>query len=416
MSKKLKPESLMMTHGYNPAGSQGAVKAPLFLTSTFVFETAEQGRDFFSLAYGLREANEGEELGNIYSRISNPNLDVLEKRLALWDDADDSAVFESGMAAITTVFLEFLKPGSLLLYSSPSYGGTDHFINDFLPKIGVETIPFYAENTQEEIEALIENSGKADRLGMIYIETPANPTNAMIDIEMCSKIAAKYKNGDDRSYLCVDNTYMGPAWSKPMTLGADIVVYSATKYIGGHSDLLAGAALAKSDVMMRIKVLRTFLGCMASPHTAWMMLRSLETLNIRMNRQAESAQKVADFLNSHDKIEKVKYLGLIKETDSEYALYKKQYNSPGAMISIYVKGGQEGAFQFLNNLKLVQLAVSLGSTESLAQHPKTMTHCAVNPVEQEKLGVTDNLVRISIGVEDADDLIWDIEQALASVK
>lgn len=415
-STNFKPESLMMSYGYKPELSEGSVKCPLFQTSTFVFKTAEEGKAFFSLAYGLREKEKGEELGLIYSRINNPNLEILENRLSLWDKADDSAVFESGMAAISTVLLEFLKPGDLLLYSSPTYGGTDHFICDFLPKIGVEAIAFYPENTREEIEAMIQKTGKADRLGLIYIETPANPTNTIIDIKMCAEISAKHKNGNDRTYLCVDNTYMGPLWSRPMELGADLVVYSATKYIGGHSDLIAGAVLTTAQIMPRVKALRTFLGNMVSPHTAWLMLRSMETLKIRMERQATSAEKVATYLSEHPKVDKVHYLGLIEENDPQYTLYKQQYDSPGAMISFNIKGGEKEAFQFLNNLSLIQLAVSLGSTESLAQHPSTMTHCAVSENEREKMGVTSSLIRVSIGVEDADDLIKDVEQALASVR
>lgn len=412
MEEKFKPESLMMSYGYKPELSEGAIKPPVFQTSTFVFKTAEEGKNFFSLAYGLRQKEKDEELGLIYSRINNPNLEILENRLTLWDSADDCAAFESGMSAISTVLLEFLKPGDLLLYSSPVYGGTDHFIHDFLMKIGVDAIPFYPHSTREEIEALIENSGKSNRLGMIYLETPANPTNALIDIEMCAQVAAKYKNGNDRTYVCVDNTFMGPIWSKPLELGADLVVYSATKYIGGHSDLIAGAVLGKSDTMTRVKTLRTFLGNMVGPHTAWLMLRSLETLKIRMERQALSAKKIAEFLNDHDKIEDIHYLGLLEEGTSEYQLYKRQYTSPGAMISIYIKGGEKEAFQFLNQLKLIQLAVSLGSTESLVQHPQTMTHCAVDPKEAAKIGITPNLIRLSVGVEDADDLIRDINQAL----
>lgn len=416
MERKLKPESLMMTHGYKPELSEGSIKTPLFQTSTFVFKTAEEGKNFFSIAYGLKQKEEGEELGLIYSRINNPNLEILENRLSLWDKADDSAVFESGMSAISTVLLEFLKPGDLLVYSSPVYGGTDHFIHDFLPKIGVEAISFHPEDTKEEIINRIKATGKADRLGLIFIETPANPTNALIDIEMCVEIAATFKNGEDKTYVCVDNTFMGPVWSKPLKMGADIVVYSATKYIGGHSDLIAGAVLGSAGVIQRVKVLRTFLGNMVSPHTAWLLLRSLETLNVRMERQAKSAQKIAEYLNTHDKVDKIKYLGLIKEGDANYELYKRQYNSPGAMISIYVKGGEKEAFQFLNHMRLIQLAVSLGSTESLAQHPSSMTHCAVEPIEKERIGITANLVRVSIGVEDADDLIWDLEQALAAIK
>ena len=415
MEEKFKPESLMMSYGYKPELSEGAIKPPVFQTSTFVFRTAEEGKKFFSLAYGLRQKEKDEELGLIYSRINNPNLEILENRLTLWDEADDCAAFESGMSAISTVLLEFLKPGDLLLYSSPVYGGTDHFIHDFLLKIGVEAIAFYPGTSQKEIEAIIDNSGKADRLGMIYLETPANPTNALIDIEMCAQIAAKYKNGDDKTYVCVDNTFMGPVWSKPLGMGADLVVYSATKYIGGHSDLIAGAVLGNTETMIRVKTLRTFLGNMVSPHTAWLLLRSLETLKVRMERQASSAEKIAHFLNDHEKIKEVHYLGLLKEGTKEYQLYKRQYTSPGAMISIYIKGGEKEAFQFLNQLKLIQLAVSLGSTESLVQHPQTMTHCAVDPKEAERIGITPNLIRLSVGVEDADDLIKDIEQALSKV-
>ena len=412
MDHKLKPESLMMTHGYKPELSEGAIKCPIFQTSTFVFKTAEEGKKFFEVAYGLREKEQDEELGLIYSRINNPNLEILENRLSLWDKADDSAVFESGMSAISTVLLEFLKPGDLILYSSPTYGGTDHFIKDFLPKIGVDFLAFYPEDDEETILEAINKSGKADRLGMIYVETPANPTNTIIDIAMCRRIADQLGNENDKTYVCVDNTYMGPVWSKPLTIGADLVVYSATKFIGGHSDLIAGVVMSNAELMVRVKTLRTFLGNMISPYTAWLMLRSMETLKIRMEKQCENAQQVAAFLNNHEKVDKVYYLGLIKEGTKTYELYKRQYNSPGAMISFDVKGGEKAAFKFLNHLKLVKLAVSLGSTESLAQHPASMTHCGIDPISRNRMGITENLVRISIGIEDATDLIYDIETAL----
>ncbi|MEX1190826.1 MAG: cystathionine gamma-synthase family protein [Brumimicrobium sp.] len=412
MSHKFKPESLMMTHGYKPELSEGAIKCPIFQTSTFAFESAEEGKSFFEVAYGLREKDQDEELGLIYSRINNPNLEILENRLSLWDDADDSAVFESGMSAISTVMLEFLKPGDVILYSSPTYGGTDHFIQHFLPKIGVDFISFHPENSKEEIEKIIEATGKADRLAMIYIETPANPTNTLIDIQMCRELADEYTNEDTPTYLCVDNTYMGPVWSKPLSQGADLVVYSATKYIGGHSDLIAGAVLCNSELMVRLKTLRTFLGNMVSPHTAWLMLRSLETLKIRMEKQCENAQKVAKFLTTHPKVKKVYYLGLIEDGTRAHEIYKRQYNSPGAMISFDIKGGEKASFKFLNALKLMKLAVSLGSTESLAQHPQTMTHCGLDPDQRDRMGISEDLVRLSIGVEDAEDIIWDVKQAL----
>ena len=413
---KYAPESLMMSYGYKPELSEGAVKPPIFQTSTFVFKTAEEGKAFFEVAYGLRKKSSGEEPGLIYSRINNPNLEILENRLCLWDKADDCAVFESGMSAISTVLLEFLSPGDLLLYSSPVYGGTDHFIHHFLPKIGVDAIGFNSDQSYEEIVAMVEQSGKADKLAMIYMETPANPTNDIIDIACCRKVADTFSTKNRAVKVAVDNTYMGPLWSHPLQLGADIVIYSATKYIGGHSDVIAGAVLGNAEIVKRVRVLRTFLGNMASPHTCWLLLRSLETLKVRMEQQMKNARMVANFLNQHPKVEKVYYLGLIEPGSKIYDLYKKQYNSPGAMISFDIKGGEKAAFQFLNNLKLFKLAVSLGSTEGLAQHPASMTHAGVAPEDKIRLGITDKMVRLSIGIEYVEDIIGDVEQALTKVE
>jgi len=409
------PESLMMSYGYKPELSEGAVKPPIFQTSTFVFKTAEEGKAFFEVAYGLREKDQNEELGLIYSRINNPNLEILENRLCLWDKADDCAVFESGMSAISTVLLEFLKPGDVLLYSSPVYGGTDHFIHHFLPKIGIDAIGFSPDQNKKEIIQMLIHSGKLDKLAMIYVETPANPTNAIIDISICQKIAEQFSTNEKKVHVAVDNTYMGPLWSHPLQLGADIVIYSATKYIGGHSDLIAGAVLGNQEIMTRVKTLRTFLGNMASPHTCWLLLRSLETLKVRMEQQMENAKTVAEYLNNHPKVEKVFYLGLLKSGTKEYLLYTKQYSSPGAMISFKLKGSEKEAFQFLNHLKLFKLAVSLGSTEGLAQHPASMTHCGITPENREKMGITNSLVRLSIGLENINDILWDVQQGLEKV-
>ncbi|MGK0364747.1 MAG: methionine-gamma-lyase [Saprospiraceae bacterium] len=415
-SHNYSPESLMMSFGYKPELSEGAVKSPIFQTSTFVFKTAEEGKAFFELAYGLRNKDENEECGLIYSRLNNPNLEILENRLCLWDKAEGCAVFESGMSAISTVLLEFLKPGDLLLFSQPVYGGTDHFIHHFLPKIGVDAIGFHPHQSQEEIMEMLEASGKADKLALIYAETPANPTNQIIDLGACRNIADKLSTDDKKVMLAVDNTYMGPLWSHPLDLGADIVMYSATKYIGGHSDLIAGAVLGNAEVIQRVKVLRTFLGNMSSPNTCWLLLRSLETLKVRMEQQMRNAERVAQFLHAHPLVEKVYYLGLLEPGTKQYDLYKKQYNSPGAMISFDVKGGEKEAFVFLNNLQLFKLAVSLGSTEGLAQHPASMTHAGVDPESKMKMGITEKLVRLSIGIENADDIIWDVSQALDKIE
>ncbi|BDD06871.1 cystathionine gamma-synthase family protein [Aureibacter tunicatorum] len=409
------PESLMMSYGYKPELSEGSVKAPLFQTSTFVFKSAEDGKAFFEVAYGLREKENNEELGLIYSRLNNPNLEILEDRLTLWDKAEECAVFESGMSAISSVMLEFLKPGDLLLYSMPTYGGTDHFITHFLSSIGVDSIGFTPDQSKGEIIEMIDKSGKAKNLSLVYLETPANPTNQLIDIEMCREIADHYTQEQKNVYLAVDNTYMGPLWSSPIQFGADLVIYSATKYLGGHSDLIAGAVLGNHELISRVKGIRTFFGNMASPHTSWLLLRSLETLKIRMEQQATNARKIADFLNEQETVEKVHYLGNLSPESKNYSIYKKQYRSSGAMISFEIKGGEKEAFEFLNNLKLIKLAVSLGGTESLAQHPATMTHIGMDEDLKSKIGIKSNLIRLSVGVENHEDLIYEISASLEKI-
>ena len=412
----MKPESLMMSYGYKPELSEGAIKCPIFQTSTFVFKSADEGKAFFEVAYGHREKNEGEELGLIYSRINNPDLEILENRLTLWDEAEECAVFESGMAAITTVFLEFLKPGDLLLISNPVYGGTDHFTKKILPKFGIHVVEFFADNTKEEIIKLIKKTGIADKLALIYIETPANPTNDLIDIEVSKEIAKYFSTDEKEIYLAVDNTYMGPIWQHPLKHGADLVLYSATKYIGGHSDVIAGACLGSKELMQRVKGLRTFLGNMASPNSGWLLLRSLETLKVRMDTQAINAEKVAAFLNTHPLVEKVYYIGNLSEKDgAQFHIKNKQCLSNGGMISFDVKGAEKDAFRFLNSLKLIKLAVSLGGTESLAEHPATMTHIDLDPALKTKLSISEKMVRLSIGVEFYEDIIYDIEQALSKI-
>ena len=412
----MKPESLMMSYGYKPELSEGAIKCPIFQTSTFVFKSAEEGKAFFEVAYGHREKKEGEELGLIYSRINNPDLEILENRLTLWDEAEECAVFESGMAAITTVLLEFLKPGDLLLISNPVYGGSDHFIKKILPKFGISVAEFSVGQTKEEIIQLVENTGIADKLAMVYIETPANPTNDLIDIEESKEIAKYFSSSEKEIYLAVDNTYMGPIWQHPLKHGADLVLYSATKYIGGHSDVIAGACLGSKELMQRVKGLRTFLGNMASPNSGWLLLRSLETLKVRMDTQAINAEKVAAFLNTHPLVEKVYYIGNLSEKDgAQFHIKNKQCLSNGGMISFDVKGAEKDAFRFLNSLKLIKLAVSLGGTESLAEHPATMTHVDLDPALKNKLSITEKMVRLSIGVEFYEDIIYDIEQALTKI-
>ncbi|MDF2437268.1 MAG: cystathionine gamma-synthase family protein [Bacteroidota bacterium] len=414
-SRKMKPESLMMSFGYKPELSEGAVKCPIFQTSTFVFKTAEEGKSFFEVAYGKRALRPKEVTGLIYSRINNPDLEILENRLCLWDEAEDGAVFESGMAAISTTVLELLKPGDLLLHSEPIYGGTDHFFKHILLKFGIHSIGFLPTDTKEDVIKRLKNTGKSDRLAMIFIESPANPTNDLIDMKMCVEIAKQFSTKDKKVLTAIDNTFLGPVFSHPIKLGFDLVLYSATKYIGGHSDVIAGACVGSKELMKRIKSFRSIMGTMAGPWTGWLLLRSLETLKMRMTLQAQNAEKIAVWLNKHPKVEKVYYPGLIKKTDRQYAIYKRQCLSPGAMISFDVKGGEKQAFKVLNSLKLIKLAVSLGSTESLAEHPYSMTHAPVNDELKVKMNLTEKMVRLSVGVENYEDIIFDIDQALSKI-
>ncbi len=414
--RKMKPESLMMSYGYKPELSEGAIKCPIFQTSTFVFKNAEEGKAFFEIAYGHRSKKDGEELGLIYSRINNPDLEILENRLSLWDEAEDCAVFESGMAAISTVLLEFLKPGDLLLTSSPVYGGSDHFMKKILPKFGIHIAEFKVGQSMEEIIKMVQATGISNKLALVYIETPANPTNDLIDIAASKKVAKYFSTPEKEVYLAVDNTYMGPIWQHPLKHGADLVLYSATKYIGGHSDVIAGACLGSMKLLQRVKALRTFLGNMASPNTGWLLLRSLETLKVRMDAQAINANKVAEFLNNHPKVERVYFPGNVTEKDGDqFRIKNTQCLSNGGMISFDIKGWEKDAFTFLNSLKLIKLAVSLGSTESLAEHPATMTHVDVDSDLKQQLGITEKMVRLSVGVENFDDIIHDINQALHKV-
>ena len=238
----------------------------------------------------------------------------------------------------------------------------------------------------------------------------------MIDIRESKDIAEHFSKGEQKVILAVDNTYMGPIWQHPIRHGADLVLYSATKYIGGHSDVIAGACLGSSDLMKRVKGLRSFLGNMASPNTGWLLMRSLETLKVRMDAQAFNANKVAEFLNSHPKVGKVYFIGNLTEKDGEqYKIKQRQCLTNGGMISFDVKGGQKEAFHFLNSLKMIKLAVSLGGTESLAEHPATMTHSDVDHDLKESLSITDKMIRLSIGVENFEDIIYDLNQALETI-
>lgn len=417
------PESMMMGYGYNPDWSEGSIKPPLFLTSTFVFKSAEEGEAYFRQAYGLDPVDPERPMGLIYSRLNNPVLEILEDRLAVWEGADLALSFASGMAAISTSILALCRPGDQVVYTIPVYGGTDFFFNHIAPVYGIEAIPVVAgDDVLERVREL-----DLPRLRVLYVETPANPTNWMTDIEACASLKRELARKpsrddlDDPNRVCpgeiilmVDNTFMGPVWQQPLTQGADVSLYSATKFLGGHSDLIAGVAMGREDVVGRIKVFRTILGTMTEPFTAWLMLRSLETLKIRMEAQAQRAEVLARFLEEHPAVGRVIYPGLLKEGTRQHEIWKKQCSGSGSLIAFEMKDPQdkEAAFRVLNRLEIAHLAVSLGGTETLIEHPSAMTHSDVSLEDQERSGITPGLIRVSCGVENVEDIVADLKKAL----
>lgn len=413
--RELKPATLMMGHGYDPALSEGSLKPPIFLTSTFAFESAAAGKRHFEGITGLRE---GGAEGLVYSRFNGPNQEILEDRLSVWDRAEDALVFSSGMSAIATLLLTYCGQGDVVVHSGPLYAATEGFIARQMSRFGVTYVDFPAGAPREEIDhALAMGREQADRQGgrvaMIYIESPANPTNALVDIEAVAA-ARDAAFGADGPPVAIDNTFLGPVWQHPLEHGADIAVYSLTKYAGGHSDLVAGSIAGSKAMMDPVRALRNTIGTICDPHTAWMLLRSLETLEIRMRRATENAVKVCDFLKDHPKVEGVGFLALLRE-GTQFDIYRRHCTGPGSTFSVFVKGGETESFRFLDALKVAKLAVSLGGTETLASHPAAMTHLSVPGDRKAALGITDNLVRISVGIEDPDDLIADFAQALAAV-
>ena len=406
----------MMSFGYTPEWSEGSVKPPIFQTSTFVFKNAEEGKRFFEVAYGKSELNAKEEIGLIYSRINNPNMQILEERLAVLEGGESAAAFESGMSAISTTMLSYLKPGDILIYGNPVYGGTHHFITHFLKDIGVKILPFSSETKTQEIITKLETSEYSGNVKMIYFESPANPTNSLFDLDELKKLKDEISvKSSNEIMLVMDNTYLGPLWQKPLDFGVDIVCYSATKFLNGHSDVIAGCAMGSEQVIRPIKTLRTFLGSMIAPYTAWLLTRSLETLHLRMAKQGENAEKVVNYLMSHKSVKTVSFPGIDTMGEKQNEIFKRQCLGSGAMISFEVFGGEKEAFKFLNNLKLIKLAVSLGSNESLAQHPYSMTHADVPDDIKLKIGINQGLIRLSVGIENAEDIIDDLNNAFKEI-
>jgi methionine-gamma-lyase len=412
-NRKLHPETLMMGYGYAPGLSEGSLKPPIFLTSTFVFENAQQGKDFFDLTSGRREPRPGEKTGLVYSRFNNPNLEILEDRLAIWDHAERSAVFASGMAAIATTLLAFLRPGDAALHSRPLYGGTETLLKNQMAAFGIKAFGFADGIDKAGMAATAKAASAQGRVGMILLETPANPTNGLVDLAAVAAIAGDLERHQNyRPPIVVDNTMLGPLFQTPLLHGADISLCSLTKYIGGHSDLVGGSISGSAELVRRVIAWRSSIGTQLDPNSCWMLMRSLETLDVRMTRSNENARNVAAYLASHPKIAKLHYLGFLEKDDPRKAVFDRQCSAPGSTFAFDVKGGEREAFALLDNLQVMKLAVSLGGTETLISHPASMTHSGVAREMREQIGLTDALIRISVGIENVEDLIADLAQAL----
>ena len=381
--------------GYNSNDHEGALNPPIVMSSTFTFDTVAQGAGRFS----------GEQPGHFYSRISNPTQAILEARLADLEEGEAALATASGMGAITATLWTLLAPGDQLLVDKTVYGCTFAFMQHGLKKFGID-ICFADFSDPEAIKANLTEHTK-----LLYFETPVNPTMRVIDIAAVSALAKSY----NPTIKCmVDNTYCTPALQRPLTLGADIVVHSATKYLGGHGDLIAGAVVADAATIEQIRVygLKDMTGAVIAPLNVFLILRGIKTLQLRMERHCQNAQAIAEMLEQHPAVDQVFYPGL--KNDPWHQLASQQMDGFGGMIALELKGGYEAAVSMLNNLKLAKLAVSLGDAETLVQHPASMTHSTYTLQERAEHGISEGLVRISAGLEAVEDIIADLDQALAN--
>jgi methionine-gamma-lyase len=421
-NRVLSPETQMMGYGFDPALSEGSLKPPIFLTSTFVFRNAQDGKDFFDYTSGRKQPPPGQAPGLVYSRFNNPNLEVLEDRLALWEGGESAAVFSSGMSAISTTLWAYLKPNDSLLMSEPLYGGTETLIDKTLPAFGIGAVRVADAVNREAVmagakRALEMARAKGGKVGLLVTETPANPTNSLVDLALWREASEWIagQQGGVRPPVAVDNTFLGPVFQRPLDHGSDLVMYSLTKYVGGHSDLVAGGVIGAKAMVLPVRALRSALGTQLDPNTSWMIMRSMETLALRMRAGSDNAARVAGYLAGHPKVASVNYLGHLKSGDPRAEVFARQCKSAGSTFSFSIRGGEAEAFRMLDALQVMKLAVSLGGTETLISHPASTTHSGVPKETRDRMGVTDALIRISVGIENADDLIADMEQALAKI-
>ncbi len=412
MADKTKPlhgSTEVLTRGFDPALSVGSARPAVFRSSTYVFSSPETAERAFDLMAGRAKKASGEEVDLVYSRFNHPNAQIAEDHMVpLERGATAALLFNSGMAAIMTSMMAFLAPGDAVVYTVPIYGGTQKLIQTFLEPWGIRGVAVTGGKTAE-IAAAIRDT---QNLKIVLIETPANPTLMMTDIRDAVERAASRQQGSAKPLVMVDNTLLGPAFQHPLELGADLALYSATKYLGGMSDLLGGVVLAKdAELIGKIRSKRSLFGNILQPDECWMLDTRLPTVQLRMNKASKNAQRIAERLVNHRAVARVIYPSLFEDAEQKRIL-AEQCDFPGAMLSIELKGGKASAFNFLRGVHLARNAVSLGGVETLACHPKTTTHSGFTDEEFAQAGVTDGLVRISIGIEDWRDLLADFTQAL----
>lgn len=412
---RLHPQTLMLGYGYDPALSEGAVKPPVFLSSTYVFRNAEAGRDYFDVVAGRKPAPAG-GAGLVYSRFNHPNMEIVEDRLAVYEGAEYGLVFSSGMAAIATTLLAFARPGDVILHSQPLYGGTETLLSKTLAAYGIGAEGFLDGISEEDVVAAAERARAKGGVSLIMIETPSNPLNTVVDLSVVERVADRLAaEQGTRPVVCCDNTMLGPVFQQPLEHGVDICLYSLTKYVGGHSDLVAGAALGGREQLQSVRLLRGAIGTQLDPHSCWMLGRSLETLALRMRTANENARLVKEFLAQHPRVRRVHATDQLPEDDPMREIAEAQSSEPGSTFSVVVEGDQAGAFRVLDALRVFKLAVSLGGTESLACHPASTTHSGVPPEVRARAGVAEGLIRFSVGIEHPDDLVEDLRLALATL-
>jgi cystathionine gamma-synthase/methionine-gamma-lyase len=406
--------TLTVTAGYDAKAHHGSIKPPLFMTSTFAYDSAQHAKDVHGQYFRSTPAGAADEdPGYIYARLDHPNMAMLQARLAVLDGGENAACFNCGMAAINAITQAFLRPGDSVLHTRPIYGGTDGLLYSHLVKFGITPVGIADALNGDAIRDAARTAQKAGRIGLIMVETPANPTSGIADIRLLADVAAELGGTQvGRPLVVVDNTFLGPFQQNPLLHGADLCMTSLTKYAGGHSDLLAGSVSGAAPLIHTLKQLRTLLGSHVDAHTSWMVLRSLETMHLRTERAGENARALAEFLRNHPKIAHVNYVGFQEPGSRAHAVFARQCNGAGSTFTFKILGGEPAAFRMLDRLRIMQMAVSLGGTETLICHSASTTHFNVPEARRLEVGIDENSLRISVGVEHADDLIEDLRQAL----